>query len=681
MRRIIKAVSIAMLSVVAFGLLLQSCNETMVKTNQAIKKSDLNTEVDPTQDFYEYANGGWMANNPIPEDRGRFGAFDELADSAELQVKSLIEELSKSENETGSVAQKIGDFYALGMDLEKRNADGIAPLSEAFARIDAIKNVSGVKDYIIRTHLYGGGNLFHMFGMADRKNSSMVAAYLWQGGLGMPDRDYYTGNDERAKQLREAYKNYMTQMLILAGDTPKKAEKKSVMIVGLETALAKASNTRKENRDPHGTYNVYSISTLDKLCPEFDWKKYFNELSVGDPGKIIVGQPKFFKKVNTLLKDVSVDDWKTYLKWNLLNGMASFLSENFVKARFDFYGKALSGTPELRPLWKRVQGTVNASLSEAIGQLYVEKYFPKEAKERMLKLVGNLRYALAERIKNLDWMGDETKTRALAKLDAMRVKVGYPDKWIDYSDLEIKNDSYVQNVMRAARFSRQRSLDKINKPVDKEEWHMSPQTINAYYSPSGNEIVFPAAILQPPFFYMDADDAVNYGAIGVVIGHEMTHGFDDQGRKYDLEGNLNDWWTEDDAKRFDEIAQVLVDQFNGFEVAEGVHADGKLTLGENIADLGGLNIAYTAFMKAMENQEPYEIDGFNQYQRFYLAYAHVWAQNIRDKEILRRTKEDVHSLGKFRVNGPLPNVPEFHAAFNITEGPMYLPEDKRAKIW
>jgi putative endopeptidase len=683
MKKVIRLLSVGTLSLLTGGLLLQSCNESMVKleSNEAIKSVDLNLKADPKADFYEYANGGWMANNPLPEDRGRFGSFDELADNGEKQVKALIEEISASEHEAGTVAQKIGDFFALGMDMEKRNQDGISPLNEEFTKIEKLKTIQDVEKHLTYMHQIGSGGLFNMFGMADRKNSSMVAAYLWQGGLGMPDRDYYVQDNDRAAQLREAYKEHVTKMHILAGDSEKVAAKKMEVVYFIEEELAKASNTRMENRDPHATYNKKNLSGLNELCPAFDWEYYFTNVGVKDFDSVIVAQPKFFARVNVLLNEVSVEDWKTYMKWNLLNDMASFLSDDFVSQNFEFYGKALSGTPEMRPLWKRVQGAVNGSLSEAIGQLYVEKYFPEEAKQRMIHLVDNLKYALGERIKMLEWMDETTKVKAQEKLDAMRVKIGYPDKWKDYSGLEITKDSYVQNILRASQFAYADAIEKINKPVDKEEWHMAPQTVNAYYSPTGNEIVFPAAILQPPFFFMDADDAVNYGAIGVVIGHEMTHGFDDQGRKYDKDGNLNDWWSEDDAKRFDERAQVLVDQFNEFIVLDTIHADGKLTLGENIADLGGLNISYTGFMKAMEEQQPYEIDGFTYEQRFFLAYSHVWAQNIRDKEILRRTKEDVHSLGKFRVNGPLPNLPEFHEAFDITSGPMFLPKADRAVIW
>ena len=501
MKKVNKVIIVAIGLLVATGMVLQSCNETMVKTNQAIKKTDLNLEADLSQDFYEYANGGWMVDNPLPEDRGRFGTFDQLADEGEKQVKTLIEEISKGSHEAGTVAQKIGDFYALGMDVEKLTQEGINPLKPELDKIDAINSVKDAKDQIIYFHKMGVGSVFNMFGMADRKNSSMVAAYLWQGGLGMPDRDYYTEDNERAVQLREAYKDHLVKMFMLAGENQEDADKKAKAVYKIEDQLAHASKTRLENRDPHGTYNENTIQTLQSLTPSFDWAYYFNEMEVGDPGKIILGQPVFFEEVNKMFSEVSLDDWKTYFKWNLLNDMASYLGEDFETQNFEFYGKALSGTPEMRPRWKRVQGTVNGSLSEAIGQLYVAKYFPEEAKTRMLELVSNLKYAMGERINELEWMGEETKQKAHEKLATMRVKIGYPDKWKDYTNLEIKNDSYVQNVIRASRFAVSESLNKINKPVDKEEWHMPPQMVNAYYSPTGNEIVFPAAILQPPFFF------------------------------------------------------------------------------------------------------------------------------------------------------------------------------------
>ena len=655
-------------------------NEQKPQSQPAISLADMDTTVNPGVDFDAYANNGWKKLNPLPADRARFGSFDKLAELADKQLKELVKEVSASKNEKGSVADKTATFYNLGMDTVKIGQQGIKPLAPYFNEIDQLKTMDDVEIEIAKFHSYGFSPLFGFGGSADAKNSSMVIAQLYQAGIGMPDRDYYVKDDERSKDLRAKYAIYVEKMFKLLGDDGATAAKNMQTIVTIETRLAKASMTRLERRDPDKTYNKKTTKELVELSPSFNWNRYFVSQGVGDPGEINLNQPQFISEVSAIIKDVPVEDWKVYLRWNLINGMSSYLSEDFVNANFDFYEKAMKGTEQMRPRWKRVLGVTSDALSEAIGQLYVAKYFPAEAKERMLKLVETLRVSLGERIKNLDWMGADTKAKALEKLNAINVKIGYPDKWRDYSGLEISDDSYVENVIRSNKFDNAFEYSKINKPVDKKQWFMSPQTVNAYYAPDMNEIVFPAAILQPPFFFLKGDDAVNYGAIGVVIGHEMSHGFDDEGRKFDKVGNLTDWWTPEDSKLFDERTKVLADQFSSFVVIDSVHADGKLSLGENIADLGGLNISYHAFK--MANKETQKIDGFTPDQRFYLAYAHVWAQNIRDKEILRRTKEDVHALGKFRVLGPLKNIPEFYAAFDIKPGqPMYLDEAYRAKIW
>ena len=655
-------------------------NEQKPQSQPAISLADMDTTVNPGVDFDAYANNGWKKLNPLPADRARFGSFDKLAELADKQLKELVKEVSASKNEKGSVADKTATFYNLGMDTVKIGQQGIKPLAPYFNEIDQLKTMDDVEIEIAKFHSYGFSPLFGFGGSADAKNSSMVIAQLYQAGIGMPDRDYYVKDDERSKDLRAKYAIYVEKMFKLLGDDGATAAKNMQTIVTIETRLAKASMTRLERRDPDKTYNKKTTKELVELSPSFNWNRYFVSQGVGDPGEINLNQPQFISEVSAIIKDVPVEDWKVYLRWNLINGMSSYLSEDFVNANFDFYEKAMKGTEQMRPRWKRVLGVTSDALSEAIGQLYVAKYFPAEAKERMLKLVETLRVSLGERIKNLDWMGADTKAKALEKLNAINVKIGYPDKWRDYSGLEISDDSYVENVIRSNKFDNAFEYSKINKPVDKKQWFMSPQTVNAYYAPDMNEIVFPAAILQPPFFFLKGDDAVNYGAIGVVIGHEMSHGFDDEGRKFDKVGNLTDWWTPEDSKLFDERTKVLADQFSSFVVIDSVHADGKLSLGENIADFGGLNISYHAFK--MANKETQKIDGFTPDQRFYLAYAHVWAQNIRDKEILRRTKEDVHALGKYRVLGPLKNIPEFYAAFDIKPGqPMYLDEANRAKIW
>ena len=658
-----------------------ACNDKEQKPEEpAINLANLDQTVDPGQDFDAFANNGWKKLNPLPGDRARYGAFDQLAEVAEKQLNELVKETAATKNEKGTVADKTATLFNLGMDSAKLEQQGIAPLKPYLEDIDKIGSMEDVEIAVAKFHGYGFSPLFSFYGSTDAKNSSMVISQLSQSGIGMADRDYYVNDDPRSKDLREKYILYIGKMFKLMGTEEAVSMKDAETIMKLETRLAKASMTRLERRDPHKTYNKTTTKGLIALSPAFNWNRYFVLQGVNDPGEINLNQPDFLREISAMFKEVPVEDWKTYLRWNLINNTASYLSDSFVNTHFEFYGKAMSGTEQMRPRWKRVLGTTSEALSEAIGQLYVAKYFPAEAKERMVKLVENLRISLGERIKNLEWMGADTKVKAIEKLNAISVKIGYPDKWRDYSKLEILDDSYVANVIRSNQFETAFNYSKINKPVDKSQWFMSPQTVNAYYSPDMNEIVFPAAILQPPFFFLKGDDAVNYGAIGVVIGHEMSHGFDDEGRKFDKVGNLTDWWTEEDSQRFDERTKVLVDQYNSFIVLDSIHADGKLSLGENIADLGGLNISYQAYKLA--SKETKSIDGFTPEQRFYLAYAHVWAQNIRDKEILRRTKEDPHSLGKYRVVGPLKNVPEFHAAFNVKPGqPMYLEEAYRAKIW
>jgi putative endopeptidase len=654
---------------------------TQTPKPQAIDLANLDTTVNPGDDFDNYANGGWKKHFPIPADKSRFGTFDLLADTGEVQVQRLIEEIASKKQEAGSIAQKIADFYNTGMDTTKIEAEGIKPLEPLFTEIASVKNTATLMNVVSDLQKHQISPMFFVFSDADQKNSQMQIAYLFQGGLGMPDRDYYTKDDQRSKDIQAAYVNMLQKMFVLTGTDEAMAKTHAEVVYKIEKQLAAASMTRLELRDPHKSYHKMKTADLQKIAPEIEWVAYFRNIGISDPGDFVVGQPDFFAELNKMLKETSPDDWKIYLKWQVVRSMASYLPNAFGNASFDFYGKTLSGQMAQRPRWKRVQGATDHALSEAIGQMYVQKYFPAEAKQRMLKLVNNLKDALGERIRNLTWMGDTTKQKAQEKLAAIAVKIGYPDKWRDYSDLNVSNDSYVTNALKSRSFDFNFMISKVNKPVDRTEWMMPPQEVNAYYNPSKNEIVFPAAILQPPFFYMNGDDAVNYGAIGVVIGHEMTHGFDDQGRQYDKFGNLEDWWTAEDAKKFNERTQVLVKQFNSFTLLDTLKANGELTLGENIADLGGLNIAYTALQKVLTgNEKP--IDGFTPDQRFFLAYAHLWAQNIRDQEIVRRTREDVHSIGRFRVLGPLRNMPEFYQAFDVKEGQfMYLPQNERAVIW
>jgi len=666
----------------SLGILLFSC---MNKKNSSIgiDPANLDKNVKPSNDFYMYANGGWLKSHPMPAEYSRYGTFDKLQEDNDTMVHNLVLELSKQSNEPGSIAQKISDFFTSGMDSAQIEKEGTNPLKPELEKIQKASTIQDIQNIIARFHSYDIDPLFSFYGEPDSKNSKMMIASLSQGGLGLGDRDYYVADDKHSQEIRAEYVKHIAKMLNFAGYSADQGEKWSKQIMALETRLAKASKTRLALRDPEANYHKMKLADIQTLSPNYNWQGYFNAIGLSNPSDINVGQPEFFKEVNTMCKDVSIDEWKEYLTWTLINHMAPFLSSKFVNQNFEFFGKFMSGSKTIHPRWRRVLNTTSNVLGEALGQMYVQKYFPSSAKERVSNLVENLRYALGERIKDLTWMGDTTKKKALEKLAAIRVKIGYPDKWRNYSGIQIERTSYAANVLQGRNFNFEYELSLINKPVDHTRWGMTPQTVNAYYNPSDNEICFPAGILQPPFFFAKGDDAVNYGAIGVVIGHEITHGFDDQGRKYDKQGNLNDWWTDKDARLFNERAEVLIQQFNSFKVLDTTHADGRLTIGENIADLGGLNISYTALQKALKDQPaPALIDGFTPGQRFFLAYAHVWGQHITDKEILRRNKEDVHSLGQFRVNGPLPNLPEFHKAFNIKQGDaMYLPEDKRAVIW
>lgn len=657
-----------------------ACKQEIPKS-KSIDLADLDTTVSPAADFDNYANGGWKKRFPIPDEKSRFGSFDLLADSGELQVQTLITEIASQKQDPGTIGQKIADFYNTGMDTAKIERDGLAPVQPILDQIAAIQTKEEVMKVVADLHTQGIYPMFSFFADADQKNSERVVAYLYQGGLGMPDRDYYMKDDERSKEIQAAYQLFLQKMFVLTGADEITAQANATIVYDLEKRMAAASMTLLEQRDPHQVYHKMDLVGIQKISPEINWTAHFAGIGLQNPGEFIVGQPVFIAELGKMLNTISVDNWKIYLKWQVLESTAAYLSKPFVDQSFEFYGKTLTGQMAQRPRWKQVQGATNNALSEAIGQMYVQKYFPAEAKKRMIDLVDNLKVSLGERIGQLAWMSNATKAKAQEKLDAVTVKIGYPDKWRDYSSLEVSTESYVANVLRARKFDFNYMIGKVNKPVDRTEWMMPPQMVNAYYNPTMNEIVFPAAILQPPFFFMDGDDAVNYGAIGVVIGHEMTHGFDDQGRQYYKVGNLTDWWTAEDSQLFNERTKVLVNQFNNFTVIDTIKADGELSLGENIADLGGLNVAYTALKKVLTGQEK-PIDGFNPDQRFFLAYAHLWAQNIRDKEIVRRTKEDVHSLGRFRVIGPLRNMPEFHAAFNVKKGDyMFLSDADRAVIW
>lgn len=664
---------------------LASCNtpQKEVVKIAAINPANMDTTVAAGTDFYEYACGGWIKNNPLKPEYARFGTFDQLLENNQEQLRVLIEELSATPHEAGSVAGKIGALYAMGLDSTKLNADGVAPVKEELAAINALATKSDVSKMVATLHKEGMAPFFALFVGADEKNSAMNIVQLYQAGIGMGDRDYYLLEDEGSAKMRDAYRAYINKLFTLAGSSPEQADAAVDAVMKIEKAIAEISYGREDLRDSQKNYNKLAYEDFKQIESPLDWDVYFESMGLAGLKELDAKQINFYKDMSEALRNTTVDEQKYYLAFNLLSAAAPYLSDDFVDADFEFYGKVMSGKQEQQPRWKRSLNTVNGALGEAVGEMYVEKYFPASSKEKMLTLVGNLQTALSERINGLEWMSDTTKAKAQEKLAAFTVKIGYPDKWRDYSGLEIKDDSYWANVRRSNIFDMAYQLADVDKPVDKSRWHMNPQTVNAYYNPTTNEICFPAAILQPPFFNPDADDAVNYGAIGVVIGHEMTHGFDDQGRNYDKDGNLIDWWTAEDAVRFTERADKLVDQYDQIIVIDTLHANGRFTLGENIADHGGLLVAHQAYLNSLKGKEtPAPIDGFTNEQRFFLGYAMLWGQNIRPEEIRRRTKIDPHSLGKWRVNAALRNIAPFYAAFDIKEGdPMFMAPVDRVVIW
>jgi len=682
-----KTIVIGFLSLVLLG----GCTGNVKKSAEMVNKyppfdiQNMNAAINPGDDFFDYTNGTWLKNNPIPADKNSRSSFDELFEKNRHDIREIIEEAAASKDAApGSIADKIGKFYNSGMDTISIEKQGITPLKAFFEKIESIKSIADVQSVAAYFQSYQITSFFALFSNLDSKNSTSVIAGCYQAGLGLPERDYYFNNDESTKKIREEYLLHVAKMFVLMKDEPAVAKKNSETIMRMETQLAKASFTNVENQDPQKTYNKVNVDGLTKIAPELNWKSYFTQ--VGYPGisEINVYQPPFFKELNSMMKTIPVADWKTFLRWALINNTAAYLSSDFEKQNFDFYNKTLSGQEKMEPRWKLVLDVTSYSLGESIGQLYVQKYFPPVAKQKMTDLVMNLKKSLKVRIENLTWMGSQTKLEAIAKLDKMGVKVGYPDKWRDYSGLNISSQPYVLNLLNSMNFEFMYSMNKVGKPVDPTEWGMTPQTVNAYYSPNRNEIVFPAGILQPPFFNLDADDAVNYGAIGMVIGHEMTHGFDNMGRQFDKDGNLRDWWTKEDSKAFEEHTSMLVDQYNKYEVLDSTFVNGKLTLGENIADLGGATVAYNAYKFTLEGKDaPKPIDGFTNYQRFFLSYAQIWRTNMRDKEVRKRVKTDEHSPAKVRINGVVYNMPEFYAAFdNVKPGDkLFRTGEQRPVIW
>lgn len=647
-----------------------------------IDLTNLDTTAVQGADFYQYACGGWMKKHPLTNEYSRFGSFDMLAENNREQLKGLIVEIAAGQNAQGTIGQKIGDIYKLAMDSVKLNADGVTPIQADLEKIASVKDKSEIVPLMAELAHSGVFPYFSFYVGADIMDSKSNLFQLYQGGISLGEKEYYLDNDDVTVNIRNKYKEHIVKMFQLAGFDEAAAKKKMEAVMDIETRIAKASFSAVEQRNPAANYHKMSLDELKKEIPGIDWDAFLNGIGVKGVTELSVSQVDPIKEVEKIINSLPVENQIAYMQWSLIDRAAGYLSDDLVAQNFDFYGKTLSGKQTNQPRWKRAVSTVNGVLGEAVGQMYVEKYFPAAAKERMVQLVKNLQTALGERIRNLEWMGDSTKIKAIEKLNSFYVKVGYPDKWRDYTGLNIEKDSYWANVKRATEFELDYMLSKAGKPVDRDEWGMTPQTVNAYYNPTTNEICFPAGILQYPFFDMNADDAFNYGAIGVVIGHEMTHGFDDQGRQFDKDGNLKDWWTAEDAKRFEERAQVMVNFFDSIQVLPGLKANGSLTLGENIADHGGLQVSFQAFKNATKDAPLLVKDGFTPEQRFFLSYAGVWAGNIRDEQIRLQTKSDPHSLGRWRVNGALPQIGAWYDAFGIKEGdPMYLAPEKRVSIW
>lgn len=633
-------------------------------------------------DFYQYVNGGWMKANPIPPAFPSWSLGNILNERNRDLLHEILEAAAKNTAaKKGSSEQKIGDYYASCMDESKIEADGIKALAPELDRIAKINDPKSLQAVITHLHFTGINALFVDGSNQDFKNSSEITAGVFQGGLGLPDRDYYTKTDDKSKMIREQYLKHVAKMFELMGDEPAKAEAAAATIMALETKLAEASLTRVEQRNPEKLYHRMSVAQLSELAPNFDWPSFFTGIGLRQKADVNVGSPEFFKVMNQQLSTVPIADWQTYLKWHLVNNTAGSLSSAFVDEDFNFNRKILQGATENLPRWKRCVAATNAAMGEVVGQVYVQKAFPPSAKARVLDMIKNLKAALRSDISTLSWMGENTRKQALIKLDAIVDKIGYPDKWIDYSTLKVDRTTFVVNRLRATEFAERRDLAKIGKPVDRLEWIIPPQIVNAGYNPQNNEIIFPAGILQSPLFDPTADDAVNYGGMGAIIGHELTHGFDDEGRQFDAKGNLADWWTPDDRKAFDERAQCIIDQFNGYEIEKGLNQKGELVVGESIADLGGLTIAYAALQKSMEGKpRPKNIDGFTPEQRFFLAYAHNWATNMRPEYARFLAAQDPHPLAKFRANGPLSNMPEFAEAFQCKAGSPMV-RAKRCQIW
>jgi predicted metalloendopeptidase len=670
----------AVLVAMCFGAVACMKPALPAAVESGLDPASFDREVRPQDDLFRHVNGSWLATTEIPSDKASYGAFDILFDKAQADLRAIVEEASKSATTAGADAQKIGDFYESFMNEQRAEELGLTPLKSELAAIDAIKTKSDLARHFARFFKLNLINPIVGYVDGDAQQPTHDILYVYQGGLGLPDRDYYIKNDDKLKEYREKYVGFVGSFLGLAGDA--NATRSARETFTLETRLARSHWTNVENRDAVKTYNKIMVGDLARQYPGFDWDTWTKELGVAAVPAVVVNQPSYLKALASTVNELPVDAWKPYLKASLLNGFAPYLNKSIVDAEFTFYNTALRGVKEQQPRWKRGVNLLNGNLGEMLGKLYVERHFKPEAKARMKALVANLREAYRLGIDKLEWMGPDTKKQAQDKLARFTPKIGYPSKWRDYSKLEVKKDDLVGNVIRAFEHENNFQLGKAGKPIDPEQWGMTPQTINAYYNPVRNEIVFPAAILQPPFFNLDADDAVNYGGIGAVIGHEMGHGFDDQGRQYDATGALRDWWTKTDAAEYEKRAKVLVDQFNEFEPLPGLHVNGALTLGENIADLTGLVVSRQAYLLSLKGKDAPAIDGLTADERFYMGWAQSWKAKERDESLRQQVLTNVHSPEMYRANGPIRNIPEFYAAFGVKEGDkLFLPPDRRVKIW
>ncbi|MGE0589174.1 MAG: M13 family metallopeptidase [Cyclobacteriaceae bacterium] len=676
---------ITFISLALFASCSTSTNEAV--KNEGLELSNMDTTVRPQDDIFRFANGAWLDRTVIPGDKGSWGSGNEVFEhNNEVLLDLLKTAASNPEYVEGSDQRKASDFYSIGMDSLLAEKVGVSVLEPTFKKISDIKNSKSLTAYLADQESEGGGAFFGLFIIPDLKQADKVAAYFGSGGLGLPERDYYLKTDEKSKETRDEYVKHVSSMLQLTGESLEQANKHANQILALETKLASATLTKEESRDPSKQYHKRSVTDLAQMVPAIDWNSYLNTLGITED-TLIVTEPKFMTECQQIFSSGKWDEIQTYLKWSALNGAAPFLNHAVVQESFDFKGKYLNGVEQMRPRWKRVMSTTDNFLGEAIGQLYVDKVFPPEAKAKALEMVENIKLAMADRIKQLEWMSDSTKQMALNKLSRISVKVGYPDEWKSYAGLQIEKSpeksSYYQNAVNASRFQVRQAINKLGKPVNKREWQMTPQTVNAYYNPLFNEIVFPAGILQPPFYNYKADEAVNYGGIGAVIGHEISHGFDDSGSRFDADGNLKNWWGEEDLEKFKGKGKALADQYSNYEPLEGQHLQGEFTLGENIGDLGGVIIAYEGLQRYLrENGSPGLIDGYTPEQRFFLSWATIWRTKYRDEYLRTLINTDPHSPNQYRASVPLTNVDQFYKAFDVKEGDkLYRSESDRVKIW